>query len=438
MQSSTEGGGGINRRAGRRGAAFYLKVYWFDVVLWKRILGAMVLGAVVGLALGEAAAQLKWVGDIFVRLIRMLVIPLVFATIVTGVISIADVRRLGSIGVKTFLLYFVTTLLGVCLGLALGALVKPGAGVVLGAAAPAAPVREAASISEQFLAIIPINPVAALANGDMLAVIFFAMLFGASLLMAGKQASPLNAVFESAAAAMQYLTRVVMEVAPFGVFALIAWVAGTSGPSAFVNIGLLALCVLIGCTLQVLLVHGGLVRLVAGLPVLPFFRDIADAVVVAFSTSSSAATLPVVMRVAEENLGVGKAVSSTSLPIGATISMDGTAMYVGLLAMFSAQAFGVELSWTQYVMIVLSTAIVAIGSAPIPSAALFLLAGVLQVVGLSAEQTALVVGFILPFDRPLDMMRTVPNCTSDLSVAVTVARWEGELDEGTYRAKPTT
>lgn len=438
MQSSAEGEADLNGAPGRRGVSFYLKTYWFDVVLWKRILGAMVLGAVVGLAFGEAAAQLKWIGDIFVRLIRMLVIPLVFTTIVTGVISIADVRRLGSIGVKTFLLYFVTTLLGACLGLALGSLIKPGVGVVLAAAEPAAQVKEAASISEQFLAIIPINPVAALANGDMLAVIFFAMLFGASLLMAGKQASPLNAVFDSAAAAMQHLTRLVMEVAPFGVFALIAWVAGTSGPSTFVNVGLLALCVLIGCTLQVLLVHGGLVRLAAGLPALPFFRDIADAVVVAFSTSSSAAALPVVMRVAEKNLGVGKAVSSTSLPIGATISMDGTAMYVGLLAMFSAQAFGVELSWTQYVMIVLSTAIVAIGSAPIPSAALFLLAGVLQVVGLSAEQTALIVGFILPFDRPLDMMRTVPNCTSDLSVAVTVARWEGELDEKVYRAKPAT
>ena len=438
MRSSFEGdadGGGV---VARRGVSFYLKAYWFDVVLWKRILGAMLLGAVVGLLLGEAAVQLKWIGDIFVRLIRMLVIPLVFTTIVMGVISIADVRRLGSIGAKTLFLYVVTTLLGACLGLALGALIQPGVGVALGAVDPALSVQEAGLISEQFLAIIPINPVAALANGDMLAVIFFAMLFGASLLMAGEQSRPLNAVFESAAAAMQHLTRFVMEVAPFGVFALIAWVAGTSGPSTFVNVGLLALCVLIGCTLQVLLVHGGLVRLVAGLPVLPFFRDIADAVVVAFSTSSSAAALPVVMRVAEENLGVGKAVSSTALPIGATISMDGTAMYVGLLAMFSAQAFGVELSWTQYVMIVVTTAIVAIGSAPIPSAALFMLAGVLQVIGLSAEQTALIVGFILPFDRPLDMMRTVPNCTSDLSVAVTVARWEGELDGDVYRAKPTT
>lgn len=422
----------------RRGLAHYLKTYWFDVVLWKRIVGAMLVGALVGLALGEAAVELKWIGDIFVRLVRMLVIPLVFTTIVVGVISIADVRRLGSIGAKTLFLYFVTTLLGACLGLLIGGLIQPGVGVEFAAAAAAPALAEPASLSEQFLGIIPINPVAALANGDMLAVIFFAIMFGASLLMAREHCAPLNAVFEGTAAAMQQLTRIVMEVAPFGVFALIAWVAGTSGPSVFVNIGLLAISVLIGCTLQVLLVHGGLVRLAARLPALPFYRDIADAVVVAFSTSSSAATLPVVMRVAEENLGVSKAVSSTVLPIGATISMDGTAMYVGLLAMFSAQAFGVDLTWSQYVMIVLSTAIVAIGSAPIPSAALFLLAGVLQVVGLSAEQTALVVGFILPFDRPLDMMRTVPNCTSDLSVAVTVARWEGELDEAVYRAPPTS
>ena len=423
--------------AGPRGFLSRLGRLWFGAPLWGRILLGLLLGAVAGLALGDAAAEIKWVGDVFVRLIRMLVTPLVFVTVVAGVAAMADPARLGSVGAKTLFLYFALMLVASALGLTLATLIRPGEGVDLAGVAPQA-VGSPEPLSKMLMDIVPLNPVAALAEGDMLAVIFFAMLFGASLLMAGEQSRPLNAVFESAAAAMQHLTRFVMEVAPFGVFALIAWVAGTSGPSTFVNVGLLALCVLIGCTLQVLLVHGGLVRLVAGLPVLPFFRDIADAVVVAFSTSSSAAALPVVMRVAEENLGVGKAVSSTALPIGATISMDGTAMYVGLLAMFSAQAFGVELSWTQYVMIVVTTAIVAIGSAPIPSAALFMLAGVLQVIGLSAEQTALIVGFILPFDRPLDMMRTVPNCTSDLSVAVTVARWEGELDGEVYRAKPTT
>jgi len=294
----------------------------------------------------------------------------------------------------------------------------------------------AMSLKEQFLAIVPINPVAALANGDILSVIFFAIMFGIALLLAGERARPVGELFNGVTDVMQKLTTMVMEVAPFGVFALIAWVIGVSGVQVFVHVFLLAVCVLVGCTLQVLLVHGGLIRLVAKLPAIPFYRDIADAVVVAFSTSSSAATLPVAIQVAEENLGVGRAVSSTALPIGVTVSMDGTAMYVGLLAMFAAQAFGIEVSPVQYGLLVLSIVVIALGSAPIPSAALFLLAGVLQVLGLDAAQTAMVVGFVLPFDRVLDMMRTIPNCTSDLAVAVTVAKWENELDEAVYRAKP--
>ncbi|MGA0605984.1 dicarboxylate/amino acid:cation symporter [Phenylobacterium sp. VNQ135] len=412
---------------------------WFGIVLWKRVFLGMALGAVAGLALGEHAEQLKWIGDIFIRLIRMLIVPLVFATIVAGVVSIADVRRLGGIGAKTIFLYLVTTLTGACLGLALGSLIRPGVGAKLGQHADPAIARPAVSLGEQFLAIIPTNPVAALANGEILSIIFFSMLFGISVLLAGERGKPIANAFSAVAEVMQNLTRGVMEVAPFGVFALIAWVVGVTGPGAFVHIFLLAICVLVGCTIQVLFIHGGLlVGLLGRLPSIPFLRDIADAVVVAFSTSSSAASLPVVMRVAEENLGVSRVVASTSLPIGVSVSMDGTAMYVGLLSMFAAQAFGLEVTPLQYALIAVTTVIIALGSGPVPSASLFLLAGVLQVLGLSAEQTALVVGFILPFDRVLDMMRTVPNCTSDLAVAVTVARWEKELDEEVYRAKPTS
>lgn len=413
--------------------------WWFGVVLWKRVVGGMALGVVAGLLLGEQAESIRWIGDLFIRLIRMLIVPLVFATIVAGVVSIADVRRLGGIGAKTLFLYLITTLVGACLGLALGTLVRPGVGVSLGQNPSNVEATSAKALGDQFMAIIPTNPVAALANGEILSIIFFSILFGISVLLAGERARPIANAFGAMAEVMQKLTRGVMEVAPFGVFALIAWVVGVSGPGAFVHVFLLAVCVLVGCTLQVLLVHGVLlVRVLGRLPVVPFLRDITDAVVVAFTTSSSAASLPVVMRVAEENLGVSRIVSSTSLPIGVSVSMDGTAMYVGLLAMFAAQAFGLEVTLLQYALIALTTVVIALGSGPVPSASLFLLAGVLQVLGLDAAQTALVVGFILPFDRLLDMMRTVPNCTSDLAVAVTVARWEGELDEAAFRAKPTT
>ncbi len=419
-----------------KGAAARLLGLWFGTALWKRILLALVLGVAAGLVLQDRAADIKWMGDAFVRLIRMLVVPLIFVTIVAGVAAMAEPRRLGAIGVKTIGLYFGLMLVASALGLLIGTILQPGLGVDLSAAVPIVAGAPPPSFGETLMNIIPLNPIAAMGSGDVLAVIFFALLVGIGILVVGEAAAPLRKVFDAGSAVMLQITYFVMEMAPFGVFALIAWVTGTSGPAAFVSVFKLALCVVIGCTIQTLLVHGGLIRLLARLPARPFFRDVTDAVVVAFTTSSSSATLPAAMRVAQRNLGVSPMVASTTLPIGVTLSMDGTALYVALLAMFSAQVFGIDLTAADYLMVVLTTTLVAIGTAPVPSASLFILAAVLSVIGINAEQTALIVGFILPFDRPLDMMRTVPNCTSDLSVAVVVARSEGELDEPSYLARP--
>jgi len=412
-----------------------LQRWWFDVVLWKRILLALVLGVIAGLLLGEQANAIKWVGDLFVRLIRMIVVPLVFVSIVAGVAGMGDPRRLGSIGAKTIFLYLLTTAIAVGVGMTMGLLFGPGQGVSFTDVTPEM-VGTAPPVSEQLLGIVPLNPIQALANGDILAVIFFSFLVGAAILALGEKADPIRKLFDAGVDVVLYITRLVMEVAPFGVFALMAWVMGTAGLGVFYNIFLLAAALLVGCLLHIFIVHGGMIRLMAGLPMWPFFRDIPDAVMVAFSTSSSAATLPVSMRVAEKNLGVSHTVASTALPLGTTVSMDGTALYIGLLALFAAQAFGIELTLTQYLLAGLTTILVSVGTAPIPSASLFMLAAVLTTMGVSPEQTALVVGFVLPFDRLLDMTRTVANNTSDLAVAVTVAKWEGELDEASYRAKP--
>ncbi|MDZ4370825.1 MAG: dicarboxylate/amino acid:cation symporter [Phenylobacterium sp.] len=414
----------------------FLQRWWFDVVLWKRILLALVLGVAVGLALGEAAEAIKWVGDLFIRLIRMVVVPLVFFSIVSGVAAMGDPRRLGSIGGKVLLFYLGTTIIAVAVGLTLGHLFQPGAGVDF-TGVEARPVGQAPPVSEQLLGIVPLNPVEALARGDILAVIFFAILLGAAILAVGEKAAPVHRVIDGGVEMILFITRIVMEVAPFGVFALVAWVMGTQGFAVFSHVFLLAVALVVGCLFQVIVVHGGLLRLVARVPALPFFRDISDAILVAFSTSSSAATLPVAMRVAEKNLGVSHTVASTALPIGTTVSMDGTALYIGLLTMFTVQAFGVELTPVQYLLAGLTTVLVAVGTAPVPSASLFMLSAVLTSVGVSAEQTALVVGFVLPFDRLLDMTRTVANSTSDLAVAVTVAKLENELDIEVYNAKPT-
>ncbi|WP_312164495.1 dicarboxylate/amino acid:cation symporter [Phenylobacterium sp.] len=413
-----------------------LRRYWFDVALWKRILLALVLGTAVGLALGEAAVQIKWMGDVFIRLIRMIVAPLVFFSIVSGISAMGDPRRLGSIGIKTLVIYLTLTVFAVTVGLTMGTIFQPGVGMDLSGATPQAVTKAPPSLGQHLIGIIPTNPIAALAEGNIQSVIFFGILVGLGILAIAPRGEPVARIFQIGADIMLQIVRFIMEVAPFGVFALVAWVMGTSGPGAFLHVMKLALALVLGCAVQTLVVHGGLVRFFARMPVLPFFRDITDAVTIAFSTSSSAATLPVAMRVAEKNLGVSHAVTSTALPLGVTLSMDGTALYVALLAMLSAQAFGVELDFSQYVMLALATTVVALGTAPVPSASLFMLAAVLQVIGLGAEQTALVVGFVLPFDRLLDMTRTITNATSDLSTAVTVAKWEGELDEEVYRRKP--
>lgn len=410
--------------------------YWFGVVLWKRILLALVLGVIVGLIWGEGAGQIRWLGDLFVRLIQMVVAPLVFVTIVSGVISLSDPKRLGSIGVKAVSLYVLTSLTAVGLGLALALLIQPGAGVDFSGATPREGLEAAQPFAGLIEMIVPTNPVAALASGQILAVIFFALILGAAILASGEAGKPLADVFNSASEAMLKLVGFIMEVAPFGVFALIAWVMGTTGLSAFVNVALLALCVVVGCVLQILIFQGGIIKLFARLPVWPFFRDVTDAGLVAFSTSSSSATLPVTMAVAERNLGIRKPVFSTVLPLGMTVSMDGTALYIGILAVFAAQAFGISLSPSDYALIVVTTLLVSIGTAPVPSASLFMLAAVLQGIGVDPMQTALLVGFVLPFDRILDMTRTVTNVISDLAVATVVGKWEKEIDLEAYIAPP--
>ena len=408
---------------------------WFGIKLWKRILFALVLGIIVGLVWGEGAANIKWIGDVFIRLIRMLVVPLIFTTLVAGVVAMGDPKKLGSIGIKAVALYLATTALAISIGLFLGAVLRPGDGVDL-STATSQKLAPTQSLADRLFDIIPDNPVAALARGDVLAIILFAILFGIGILLAKEKAQALGVIIDGAAETMLKITHIVMEVAPFGVFALIAAVTGTKGLAALASVVTLALAVYLGCILHMLIVHGGLIRFVLRLPAGMFFRGVLDAQLVAYSTSSSSATLPVTMSVAEENLGIKTPVASSVLPLGATINMDGTALYVGIVSVFAAQAFGIDLSLVDYGLIAVSTTLVSIGTASVPSASLFLLTAVLGVIGIGEAQTALVVGFLLPFDRPLDMMRTVANVTGDLAVATSVAKWEGELDEAAFRTKP--
>ena len=401
---------------------------WFAIALWKRILLALGLGVIAGMIWGPGAASISWLGDLFVRLIRMVVVPLVFVTLVSGVVAMGDPAKLGSLGAKTLAIYMVTTLTAIIIGLILAATLQPGVGVDLSAAAPTA-LQKAIPLSERLLSIVPSNPIAALAEGNILAIIFFALLVGVSLLTIGEKGKPVADLMESSSEMMLRITHWVMEVAPFGVFALIAAVAGTQGAAALLDVLMLALGVVLACIIHVVVVHGfGIIKISLGLSPINFFKGARDAMLVAFSTSSSSATLPVSMSVAENNLGIKSVVASTVLPLGATINMDGTALYVGIVSVFAAQAFGIELSLADYAIIAGSTTLVSIGTAAVPGASLFLMAAVMGAIGISPEQIAIVIGFILPFDRPLDMLRTVVNICGDLSVATAVANWEGEFD----------
>ncbi len=417
--------------------------WWFETALWKRVFLGLALGVIFGIAVtqslgpveGEALlARVKVIGDVFIRLIRMIVVPLIFFTLTAGIYAMGDPRKLGTIGVKAFGLYLLTTFFANIIGLIMGTVLRPGVGVEIGN-----PERivlpEAPPLSDRLMGIIPTNPFMALVEGDVLAVIFFSILLGIGILMSHEKGEPAGRFFEAASEAILKMTYLIMELAPFGVFALIAYTAGTKGIETFTAILTLTIAVYLGAALHMLIVYGGLIKFVLGLPFVNFFRGILEAQMVAYSTSSSSATLPVTIRAVTENLGVDKPVAGSVLPLGATINMDGTSLYLGIVALFAAQAYEIPLEAYHYPLIALTAALVSIGTAGVPSASLFLLAIVLDVFNFPASEVAVIVGFIFPFDRLLDMMRTVVNVTGDAAVATSVAKWEGELDEEIYRSR---
>jgi Na+/H+-dicarboxylate symporter len=404
---------------------------WFATPLWKRIVLALILGVIVGAFWGEGAQSIRWIGDLFIRLIQMVVVPLIFITIVAGIVAMGDPQKLGSLGIKTLAIYMGTTLVAIIVGLTLAAIIQPGVGVDLSAATPGE-LQAPIPIGERMMSIVPTNPVAALAEGNVLAIIFFAVIFGMGILVVGKNAQPMADIMDAGAEVMLKLTHWVMEFAPFGVFALIAWVAGTQGVAALLDVVALAATVILALVFHTVVVHSSIMKFVLGLSPVKFFKGAKNAMLVAFSTSSSMATLPVTLTAAEENLGIKPAVASTVLPLGATINMDGSAIYVGVVSVFAAQVFGVDLSLIDYLLVAATTTMVSIGTAAVPGASVFLMAAVMGTIGLSPEQIAVVVGFVLPFDRPLDMLRTSVNITGDLSVATTVANWENEFDREVF------
>ncbi|QYJ91899.1 MULTISPECIES: dicarboxylate/amino acid:cation symporter [Shewanella] len=403
---------------------------WMSVPLWLQILIGMLLGISAGLGLGEQAVLLKPIGTLFVNTIKMLIVPLVFCSLIVGVTSMQDTAKMGRIGFKSFAFYLGTTSIAITLGLAVGYIMQPGAGLAMTSAESHNAVKEVPSIMETLINIVPTNPIAALASGQILQVIVFAVALGIALVLIGDHGKPAIKVFESLAEAMYKLTDMVMKLAPYGVFGLMAWVAGEYGMDMLMPLIKVILAVYIGCALHIIGFYSLVLTFVAKLNPMQFFKGISNALAVAYTTSSSAGTLPASMKCASESLGINKKISSFVLPLGTTINMDGTALYQGVTALFVAQAFGIDLTWVDYITIILTATLASIGTAGVPGAGLVMLTLVLTTVGLPLEGVAIIAGI----DRILDMARTVVNVSGDLVATTVIAKSEDELDLEHYNA----
>jgi Na+/H+-dicarboxylate symporter len=412
----------------------------FALPLWGRIFIAMALGIVLGFGIRPDGfligiidpkswtEGLKLIGDTFIRLIRMLAVPLIFVSVAAAVVSIGDLSRLGRSGARIAGLYIPSGLLAACLGVLLAVLIQPGAGVIPpeGIIAPIA--KPPPTGSEIVAMFIPSNPVKALAEGEMLAVITFALMLGVGILGARESAKPVGDVLEGAAQALTKLVGYVMELAPIGAFALMAWAIALMGADALVKLAALIATVYLGCFIYGVVIYGGFIKFGLGLPVLPFYKGMSEAMAVAYSTSSSNATLPVTMRCMIDRLGISRRMSAFVSSLGATVNMDGTAMYMCIVTIFGAQLFGVELSAGQIVGIIIASSLGAIGAAGIPGGSIVFIPLVLGIAGVPLE----VIAIILGADRIMDMMRTVVNVLGDSAAGVAVAKWEGELDIERY------
>jgi Na+/H+-dicarboxylate symporter len=404
---------------------------WKRLHIWQKVMIGLVLGCATGVIFGEDATVLHPIGMAFIGAIKMLVVPLIFVSLVCGVTAIKDVTKMGRIGIKTLSAYIITTTIAIPIGLAIAVWLQPGAGMDLGGAS-SIQVGTSPNLLDTLLGIIPNNPIAALAEGNVLQIILFAIFLGASINLVGEKAAPVKAVFDSFADIMYKLTDIVISFAPLGVFALIATTAGTYGLDVLLPLGKVVLGVYLACLIHMIVTLCGGLFLFTGLHPIQFLKGIFEAQLVAFSTTTAAGTLPVTMACVRHNLGVSKDTASFVLPVGATINLDGTAIYQALTAAFIAQAYGIDLGMAEYGTILLTAVLASIGTASIPGGGLIMLSLVLSSVGLPLEGIALVAGI----DRILDMARTTINVTGDAAVAILIAHSEGELDKKIYYKTP--
>lgn len=400
----------------------------------------MVLGILTGVVLNQLGATAEepgffvgtffpLIGSIFVRLLQMLVVPLVLFSLMTGTAALDDVRKLGRIGIKTLAFYLTTTAMAIAIAIGLAVLLKPGAGFELNYDTSFA-VKESPPLSEVILNIFPKNPFQSMVEGNMLQVIVFAILFGIAMCLAGDPGKRVLAVANDLNEIVMKLVMLLMLAAPFGVYALVAKTFALEGFTAIAALGKYFLLVLVALAVHGFVTYGTILKTFTGLGVINFFKMMRRVQLFAFSTASSNATLPVSLENAEHNLGIKPSIASFTIPLGATVNMDGTAIMQGVATVFISQALGIDIGLQGYLMVILTATLASIGTAGVPGVGLIMLAMVFQQVGLPVAAIAVIYGV----DRLLDMARTAVNVTGDAVVSVIVAKSEGEFDPAVYEA----
>lgn len=403
--------------------------------LAMQMLIGLVLGVIVGMFLDSqfATTYVKPFGDLFIRLIRMVVVPLVFATLVAGAAGISDVSKLGRVAIKTLVIFMVTSAIALIFGLLIANIIDPGIGLTLSTEGLKAAQVKAPSFVQTLLDIVPINPMEAFAKGSILQIIFFAIMFGFCLNFLGEKGRPVYHFFDIVGNLMIHMTQVVMRYAPIGVFALMAVVVSQHGLAVLLPLGKLILASFIATALLVILIYIPIVVFIIRIPVGEYFKGIFEPWLIAFTTCSSAAAMAANL-VASRRLGATNSIASFAVPLGNTINMNGTAVYMGVCAVFAAQIYGLPLTMGDQVIVVITGVLAAVGTAGVPGAGLIMSTLVFTQIGIPLEVIALIAGV----DRVLDMIRTSINVVGDSTTALMVSRMEGELgsepfeeDEGT-------
>ncbi|MFD1706020.1 dicarboxylate/amino acid:cation symporter [Siminovitchia sediminis] len=391
-----------------------------------QIFAAFILAIIAGLIFGERATVVQPLGDLFLRLIKFIIVPLILSTIVVGVTGAGNINKLGKLGGKAISYFLVTSFFAITLGLIAGFVFQPGKGIDVTPGGEAVEPAATDGVIATLLNIIPTNPIEALTTGAVLQIIFFAIFLGVAITLVGEKAQPVQHFFDGLAEIMYKITGIVMKLVPLGIFGLLAPIVGTHGASVLMPLIKVIIAMIVAVIIHVAVVYSTAVKLLGKMSPLKFFKGIFPAASVAFATCSSSGTLPVTMKNTQENLGVSKETSSFILPLGATINMDGTAIYQGLAVMFIAQYYGVDLTAAQILIVMLMGTLASIGAAGVPGAGLIMLTMVLTAVNLPLEGIALVAGI----DRILDMFRTSVNIVGDASACVVVEKPGTEVKKG--------